>query len=327
MPHLETDRKYFFLPVNTGYVEDGLPTDRCVQFYADRSGHGLHCAIVGNVVIPNGHGTNNVCAHISDSMKWQQLANAISQQGACPGVQLSTTWSDYYGMKPFFKRKDENFLSASAYKNALMDISEQNISQLFEDLKQGINLAVGAGFKHIQIHAGHGYLFSLLIDNFFSKHSDFVLSELNNISHYIKSKNIESSLRFSLATGNSEIDKNRYQLIEKIMELSFLYFDISSGYYNFDKRLIYPSSEKFLRSRHQETLKIANQFSHKEIIISGKAHRISNSDLPKNVHIGICRDLIANPNFLYNFSSGCTNRMKCHYYSRGEAQLNCGEWK
>lgn len=325
MHSLEIDRKYFFLAVNTGYVLNGLPTERCVEFYSARSGHGLYCAIVGNVVIPNGYGTNGVCAYISNSVEWRNLTNAISQRGACPGVQLSSTWPNYMGIKHFSAKQGDN--PEIMYKNVLNRISVQNISEIFNNLKLGIDLAVNVGFKHIQIHAGHGYLFSLLIDEFFSKHSGLCLDHLDRIAQYIDSYNIESSLRFSLATGNKEVDKNRNTLIERIFMLPFNYFDMSSGYYNFDKRLIYPSTDKYINDRHIATLEIANSFPGNKIILSGRAHKTPKADLPRNVHIGLCRDLIANPDFLINHSMGCKNKMKCHYYSFDHSQLNCGEWE
>lgn len=324
MHYYGVNRKHFFLPVNTGYVEKGLPNYRCVDFYAARSGNGLYCAIVGNVVIPNGFGSNDVCVEISDSESWHRLAYAIAEQGARPGLQLSSTWKDYRGIKPFISKHSQN--SISDYRAVLRDISPKKVLQIFGDLRYGIDLAVLAGFSHIQIHAAHGYLFSLLIDEAFCMHSDLALDRLSTLAKELAADNIESSLRFSITTGDPNIDKYREKFIETLFGLPFSFFDVSNGFYNINKRLIYPTSEKLLGSRHNLTLDLANRFPNKQIILSGKSYGFSQSSLPDNMHIGICRDLIANSNFLQDSTMGCTNCMKCHYYSRGELQLTCGEW-
>jgi hypothetical protein len=324
MHHYAIDRKYFFLPVNTGYVEEGLPNDHCVRFYASRSGHGLYCAIVGNIVIPNGFGSNNVCAKISDSRIWQHLASAIAEQGARPGIQLSSTWKNYQGIKKFTPEHNQN--PVDEYKAAIRSISAKEVLQIFGNIRRGIELAIRAGFSHIQIHAAHGYLFSLLIDESFSLHSDLALDNLGCLAKELALENIESSLRFSLITGDLSIDKDRSKLIDNLFILPFSFFDVSVGFYNIDKRLIYPTSERLLESRRNSTLALASRFPDKQVILSGKSQGAWNTELPNNVHIGICRDLIANPNFLRDRSKGCTNCMKCHYYSHGELELTCGRW-
>jgi len=101
MKSCNENKKYFFLAVNTGFVANGLPDQRCYNFYVDRSRHGLHCAIVGNVVIPDGVGSNNVCATISGEEAWRRLALGILEQGALPGIQLSSAWQGFNGMKKF----------------------------------------------------------------------------------------------------------------------------------------------------------------------------------------------------------------------------------
>jgi NADPH2 dehydrogenase len=312
-----------FLPVNTGYVENGLPSDRLVEFYTARSGNGLYCSIVGNIVIPNGFGSNNACAEISDSGVWMHLSNAISDQGAKPGIQLSSTWENYLGIKRFVPSRSQNTIAE--YKAAVKEISPKKLMRIYGDLHRGVELSVQAGFQHIQIHAAHGYLFSLLIDDSFYQYSDLALNNLNRLARNLTSESIESSLRFSLITGDLGIDKNRKNLIDTIVALPFTYFDLSAGFYNIDKRLIYPISKKLLASRRDSAFDLAKRFPNIQIILSGKSYRTLARSTPENIHIGICRDLIANPNFLFDHR-GCTNRMKCHYFSRGEPQLTCDMW-
>jgi hypothetical protein len=98
---LSSDRLKFFVGLNTGYATVGRPDARFVEFYRLRSSPALHCAIVGNVVIPRGYGTNANSATISTAPIWAELANAIASRGSLPGVQLATTWEGYLGSRSF----------------------------------------------------------------------------------------------------------------------------------------------------------------------------------------------------------------------------------
>ena len=137
----------------------------------------------------------------------------------------------------------------------------------------------------------------------------------------------ESSLRFSLWTGHPSIDKHgQSQFIEIIVSLPVDYLDVSAGFYNVDKRLIYPTLPDVLSSRRTGTLDLARRYPHIQFIMSGKSSGAWDPSLPANVHVGICRDLIANPNFLRDRDQGCNDCMKCHYFSRGQSYLTCGRW-
>jgi 2,4-dienoyl-CoA reductase-like NADH-dependent reductase (Old Yellow Enzyme family) len=319
------ERRFFFLPVNTGYVQNSLPTDRYIEFYEARSGHGIHCVIVGNVVIPGGFASNYACAEISDSEAWKHLTAAIKAKGARAGIQLSTAWEKYQGIKQFVP--SSGYDPVSEYRAVLADTSPKEIAQVFENLRRGIELSVYAGFTHIQVHAAHGYLFSLLLDKEFCQYSELALAHLDWIAAELNSTNIESSIRISLTTGDKGVDQNRSEVISKILGLPFTFFDISFGFYNINKHLIYPSTKYLLKKRLALSLALAAQFPDKQIIISGKSIALWHTPLPDNVHIGIGRDLIANPNFLRDRTTGCTDCMKCHYYSNSELQLRCEKWE
>jgi hypothetical protein len=102
------------------------------------------------------------------------------------------------------------------------------------------------------------------------------------------------------------------------------YVDLTSGFYEIDKRLIYPSLASIVTQRREETVAVAKRHEHREFIYSGRSLRAIEAVLPANLHIGLCRDLIANPDYLRDRHNGCINSMKCHYYSRGETHPTCG---
>jgi len=323
---LRTHKKFFFVGLNTGYVVDKCPDQRCFDFYATRSGHGLHCAIVGNVTIPGGVGTNVDTAEISDHPAWRRLADSIAAKGALAGLQLATVWPSYIGMKNFVSRASADEIGQC--REIVRSITVGDIKRLFCAFQAGSDLAMKAGFGHIQLHAAHGYLLSLLIDRRIYQQADTVLATIASWAARYASRGVETSIRVSLRTGDPAFDANgREAFLDQIASLSVGYVDLSSGFYEIDKRLIYPSLASIVRERRDETVAVANRHQHREFIFSGKSLAVIEADLPANLHIGVCRDLIANPDYLRDKDNGCINAMKCHYYSRGEARLTCGRWQ
>lgn len=319
------DRKIFFLAVNTGFVTNETPDERCIRFYGVRSGHGLYCSIVGNVVIPGGSGSNDVCAQISNRSQWSSLAKAINSSGAKAGIQLSSTWQFYSGMKKFIPK---NQLEAvKFYKEQAAKIDKKMITEAFSRLNDATELALSHGFEHIQLHAAHGYLFNLMIDPRFSPYSQLAVDYFCDWAKKLSDNGAESSIRISIRTGNIQLDEGSSpSLLERIFSSDVDYIDISEGFYNINKRLIYPSTEDILIKRKNFTLDVAARFPLKSIIASGRASHAIDSPVPANLHIGLCRDLIANPDFLLNQSIECSYCMKCHYYSRGREHIDCGIW-
>jgi 2,4-dienoyl-CoA reductase-like NADH-dependent reductase (Old Yellow Enzyme family) len=318
-------RRYFFLGVNTGFVKNKLPDERCFEFYSRRSGNGLYCSVVGNVVIPGGFGTNKNTAEISNASVWRLLAQSIASRGAVPGIQLTNTWDGYSGMRSFVAGSPDEEIARC--RSLVSSISRADVARLFDALEVGTKLAVQAGFRHIQLHAAHGYLFSLLID---SRLFAFALSTRNAISEWADRRHaegVETSLRFSLRTGCEVFDEmHRDDFLRTIAKIPVNFLDVSSGFYNIDKRLIYPSLNGIIVQRARETVALAKRHPNARFIISGKSTRVPEANLPSNVDVGICRDLIANPDFLTDRMKGCVTAMKCHYFSRGERHITCGQW-
>lgn len=326
MRNFVENRKYFFLAVNTGFVQGRLPDDKCRAFYGERSRHGLHCSIVGNVVTPGGIGSNDVCAEISSAPAWRQLAESISENGALPGIQLASAWQGYSGMKRFVPNSGDDPLNE--YWSLASSLSNQDARAAFDGLNRGTELAIKAGFRHVQIHAAHGYLFNMLVDPRLSRHAEFALQAIRQWARGLTAMGIESSVRISIWAGHPVFDDQRaHQFLSRIADLPVSYVDVSAGFYNINKRLIYPSTPRLLSDRLDATLAFASRHPETQVILSGKSALAWNPWLPPNVHIGICRDLIANPDFLLERTRGCALCMKCHYYSRGASHLTCGQWE
>jgi 2,4-dienoyl-CoA reductase-like NADH-dependent reductase (Old Yellow Enzyme family) len=312
--------------LNTGFVSHRHPDQRCLDFYGARSGHGLYCAIVGNVTIPGGVGPNAHTAEISDHPAWRRLANSITAKGALAGIQLSTVWPTYVGMKNFVSHVRAEEIGRC--QELARSIAIENIEPLFRALHKGSDLAIKAGFGHIQLHAAHGYLMSLLVDRRIYPAAGNVLAAIANWAEWCAACAVQTSIRISLRTGDAAFDAHDGQaFVDQIVHLPVSYIDLSSGFYAIDKRLIYPSLPSIVMQRRVETIAVARRHPDREFIFSGKSAAANDGDLPINLHVGLCRDLIANPDFLRDKDNGCITSMKCHYYSRGKPYVTCGRWR
>lgn len=318
------NKRTFFLGVNTGFVCDGVPDEQFLDFYRCRSSPDLYCAIIGNVVVPGGFGTNEQTPELSKNSRWAEVADAIARAGSVPGIQLATTWPDYHGQRTFVFGEPSRTIDTA--RKLLASMTPRDVANIIDKFKSAAQMAIDHGYGHIQIHAAHGYLPSLLLDRRLSSLSDYASEGMANLAAFLRSQKIETSLRWSMRTGDPEFDRRGFlEGAADIVALHFNFVDLSSGYYNIDKRLIYPSTKPFLFQRKEDSLEIATSFPAQQFIVSGK---ISNflEDLPGNVDLGVCRDLIANPQFLKDWTNGCRNRGKCHYYSRGSDRLTCPTW-
>jgi len=323
-PILRKNRKTFFVGLNTGYVDGDMPDQRMIAFYEERCSPLLTCAIVGNVIIPDGHGCNAMTPRISRHKRWKTLSSAIASRGTVPGIQLATAWEGYAGPTSF---RPKDWTETIARSRALAaTISPTRLQQLFSGLHIGTELAAEAGFRHVQLHAAHGYLFSLLLDARLYDGAADCLAHVAAWARVGREAGLETSLRISLRTGDERFDRYGSSTFQdQASALPVDMVDVSSGFYNIDKRLIYPSIAAVLQERRRETAALASRHPNTQFILSGRASDAV-EDFPRNVHLGLCRDLIANARFLYDRSQGCQNSGKCHYHSRGAGSVTCSRW-
>lgn len=319
-------KRIFFLGVNTGYVSNGLPDNRYVEFYRQRSSQALHCAIIGNVVVPGGYGSNDATPTLTSDFVWGKVADAITTGGSMPGIQLATSWAGYIGTRKFVGN-DSRSVIANA-RSLVEEMGPAGSESVIKAFSEASHMATDHGYRHVQLHGAHGYLLSLLIDYRINPRSEEILDRLSRLAEHMMASGIETSLRISLLTGDDVFDAtaDAARFHDRIAALPFDFIDLSSGFYNIDKRLIYPSRPAILAERRLMSVKIASRHPSRNFIMSGRAMNNTSEDLPYNIHLGLCRDLIANPDFLAQRERGCKSRNKCHYFSRGETSLICAQW-
>lgn len=319
-----SNKLVFLLGVNTGFVTDGVPNARYVEFYRQRSSPGLHCAIVGNVVIPGGYGSNQSTPSIDSNPVWASVADAIRKRGSLPGIQLATAWEGYEGARKFLSANTAEVIGRA--RELVCSLRGTGVDQILNSFEAGAAIAVDHGFAHIQVHAAHGYLLSLLIDQRINPNSRHVEDRLGILADFLRRQGVESSIRISMRTGDAQFDASGALLLQdRIAALPFDFVDLSSGFYNVDKRLIYPARPEVTAARFRESLDAVLRHPSRRFIVSGRIAQRT-SELPQNAHVGLCRDLIANPHFLAEPENGCRNHGKCHYYSRGGEHVTCPRW-
>lgn len=311
--------KIFFLPVNTGYFIKNIPTSTCVEFYRKRSYEELYCSIIGNISTIQGYCTNPGTGVISTNSQWDRLSDAIRANGTKPGIQLSRTWPNYVGQTEFKNPDWECYRTDLVVKLKNIDLSE-----LLDDFVNSISLSVSKGFEHLQIHAAHGYLLSCLLDPYLYHCPEKVVDILKQISNSFKDI-VELSIRVSAYCGFPEnIEACRREILKAIYSNGYEYIDISEGYYNYDKGIIYPNNAQRKDERLRRSLNIAQENPTQKFIISGWSDPLQIP--PPNVYKGFCRQLIADPEFAKKLIYSCKECGECHYYSLGRTSLSCGRW-
>jgi len=319
-----SNKLVFLLGVNTGFVTNGEPDARYIEFYRQRSSTNLHCAIIGNVVVPGGHGSNRSTPSLGSNSVWGTVARAIRERGSLPGIQLATAWEGYQGARKFLSADTGEAIEQA--RTLVSSLGLYEIDRVLDAFSTAAAIAIEHGFGHIQIHAAHGYLLSLLIDERINADASHVQCRLGSLARWLHSQGVESSIRISMRTGNVEFDASGGTVLQdSIASLPFDFVDLSSGFYNIDKRLIYPARPEITTARFADSVGVALRHPSQRFIFSGRMARRA-SELPRNAHVGLCRDLIANPRFLEEPENGCRNYGKCHYYSRGGEHVTCTRW-
>jgi NADPH2 dehydrogenase len=319
-----SDKLVFLLGVNTGFVTGGEPDARYIDFYSQRSSADLHCAIVGNVVVPGGQGSNRSTPSIGSNPMWAHLAGAIRERGSLPGIQLATAWESYEGARKF--RSADSAQVIGQARELVRSLGRDGGDRVLDSFEAAAAIAIEHGFSHVQVHAAHGYLLNLLVDERINPAASHVEDRLGRLAEWLRAQGAESSIRVSMRTGDIQFDASgATALQDRIAALPFDFVDLSSGFYNIDKRLIYPARPEITITRFRDSVDVAKRHPTRRFIVSGRIAQRA-SELPQNAHIGFCRDLIANPRFLVEPENGCRNHGKCHYYSRGEEHVTCPRW-
>jgi NADPH2 dehydrogenase len=320
-------------PINTGLYASGEPTDENIRFFSSRAGKGIGLCMVGNIAITPETVPNASTGVMSDNDCWSKLAEAIRKEGSIPGIQLSATLPGYSGQRTFFA-SDFN-TEMEKYVKLFAQVSDNEWEVIGEDFTKAINLCWRHGFEHVQLHAAHGYAFSLALDpqvNPQGRGLDVLISLLEQLSSFDA---YTASLRVSWHTGLPYDHIRQSKIIEIWSQFqSRIELDLSNGYYNLDKRHIYPPHEHGGTPFLNNAIALAKKFTDSSIIVAGNIWEPNKllESIPPNVCISAGRALIADPYYFQRYNEDKSSRMlcddcgDCHFFSKGNKSISCPQW-
>ncbi|MFN7939153.1 MAG: hypothetical protein U0R19_37865 [Bryobacteraceae bacterium] len=327
-------------PLNTGFAQQGVPTESLLRFHQDRSGHEMGISMVGNVAVSMDGASNHntpVLNKSADLGSFARLATCIKARGSLAGIQLA------YCPELAPKR---NWVAGNATDERrrlsvlLSGMSDVFIEKVLNQFLTAAQLAVEVGFDVIQIHAAHGYLLSLLLNpltNGRSGNFSLLGPWLNVFAIALRERRADCilSVRLSLFSGLTKSIDEELACIKVVSELvaqaGFHLIDYTGGFYTVDRRLIYPGIEKGVLPLRDLALGVSRDLAC-AVGVSGNVQDVSLlGELPPNVVVSIGRALIADPQLLQKTLRGddeqiirCERTARCHYFSRGKPSIECG---
>ena len=318
-------------PINTGLYVDGESTLANMTFFEERARSGVDICMVGNIAVSEGNVPNDSTGVMSSSVKWAELASVIRRSGSTPGIQLSATLPEYRGQTAFTSTtQDKEFRS---YKDLFDKMTKKDWEQLAARFADAVDLAFEQGFDHLQIHAAHGYAFSMALDPVINPASVGIGPMSNLIEHLYKKFGKRSSLRVSWFTGLKHDIERQARILELWSPFaSMIELDLSNGYYNLDKRLIYPPHKCGEAPYMENAIALAKIYPYASFIVAGNIWNpyILAGCCPPNIHFAIARALIADPNHLFSLREKsnmlCDDCGECHFFSTGKRNVTCPKW-
>jgi 2,4-dienoyl-CoA reductase-like NADH-dependent reductase (Old Yellow Enzyme family) len=327
-------------PINTGFAQDGRPTIRLLRFHAERSGPALGISMLGNVAV-NFEGRTNLSTAVlssqAQSARYAVIARAIRARGSLPGIQLACSLPELE--PPRIWRAKNKAAETMRLSKLVTTLPEARLQQHLDEFVNSASVAAAAGFEVIQIHAAHGYLLSLLLNEQvnlrkgrFSYMGQWVRDLFERILQVIGSSLL--SVRLSFIAGVTEFDKEARQTIEVCEDLlrsGVDMFDFSAGIYTLDRQMIYPGRARTTPVYWDYIPEIAARID-APLVVAGRITNLNTmAQLPGNVFVSLGRAMIADPGFAEKSAHGrdhqinpCTLVNQCHYFSRGRPSIECG---
>jgi 2,4-dienoyl-CoA reductase-like NADH-dependent reductase (Old Yellow Enzyme family) len=229
----------------------------------------------------------------------------------------------------------------SRTRRELLDISRDEISKIIKLFVLSSQIASDLGFNIIQIHAAHGYLLSQMLNPVLNNRPDrygdnrFAFNE--QIIQEIRNKlpNIIIDIRLSVLSGLEDYGKEISTFRETIDYINKLDIDIisaSNGYYDINKKYIYPLKELGHGVYIPIIAPFAQEFGDVLWNVAGNIWDLRKIDgsLPGNLTFSIGRALIADSMMVENqiqlekdATIACTRCDLCHYYTNGMMHITC----
>jgi len=338
---LQIPSKLVFAPINTGYASLGRPTQKLVQFHAERSGLGIGISTVGNVAVDNDAVKNPqtlVLSKEGDERRFSVVSRAIKKRGSLAGIQLAFAPA---ALDPPRNWKAKDVQAEVRRLNMIVgQLSPLQMNTYLETFLKGVQLANRADFDLIQIHAAHGYLLSLFLNPTTNLRTDEFAASNHWLLDFLGKLRVATrgllSFRINLFSGlrpREEEFQLALGLANRLASAGVDVIDLSAGLYTLDRTLIYPGTLRDERLPYYEAARLMAEDLACLVAFAGNVRdvRILPLDMPPNLLVNVGRALIADPDFARKSHDGryteinfCTRRNRCHYFTRSRTGLECG---
>jgi 2,4-dienoyl-CoA reductase-like NADH-dependent reductase (Old Yellow Enzyme family) len=329
-------------PINCGFASGGSPTDDLHRFHAERSGRSIGLSLVGNVAISLAARSNPRTPVLlgRNLFQFASVARAIQRNGSLAGLQLGFAPSWLHPSKRWRAPDIDDELAS--LRTGIRGAHVEDLADALDAFVAATDLARRAGFDVVQIHAAHGYLLSLMLSPEVNIRNDdfrldgpwierFVSRLLDAAGQARLSFRISTQVGLGSAADELEAAK---QLAFRLAVLGVNLIDLSSGYYSLERHLIYPPPSvvpPLYEFARQLALDLRSPVVFAGGVTSPEVLRSLLRDSPENLHIGLGRALIADPEFAskaFDYRDEeitlCGRTGHCHYFTRGREELECG---
>jgi 2,4-dienoyl-CoA reductase-like NADH-dependent reductase (Old Yellow Enzyme family) len=337
---IQLPSRVMLAPINTGFVHDGLPTARMIDFHARRSGPAIGVSMVGNVAVNENAGTNPSTAVLNSKISaaaFSELAIVITRMGSVAGIQLANSPA------MLAPRRSWKVLDIPQEIRRLRRIisafSVDELRRVADQFVTSSQLAVGSGFQVVQLHAAHGYLLSLLLtteanirDDEFGHSATWFEELIGRIRMSIGDAIL--SVRLSALRGLSAVDEEMAwtrAVSTRAVQAGADIIDYSAGLYTVSRRMIYPGREYAAPVYLEHLPDICGNEDH----LIAVAGRLSLDKLgmfqASRTLVNVGRPLLADSAYCDKWRLGegetvraCILSNRCHYFSRGLSHIECG---
>lgn len=167
---------------------DGRPSQKLVDLYREIAQGGIGLLVTGYAFVrPDGKALPHQMGIHEDGLEagYRKLVGAVHAEGGKIAIQMAhgggQSASAISGLRP---------LAPSAVKLELFpeipaELTRDEIGQIIKAFQDGARRAKAWGFDAIQLHAGHGYLFSQFLSPLMNRRSDEYGGSLENRSRFI----------------------------------------------------------------------------------------------------------------------------------------------
>ncbi|MFC1823286.1 FAD-dependent oxidoreductase [Thermodesulfobacteriota bacterium] len=185
---IELKNRTVMAPMGVDYANpDGHVSKRQIDYYAERAGGGVGLVIVEAASVQPSLGKSFQQIHVDDDKyipTLSRLADAIREGGACPAIQLHHGGIAAYRSLTGATPAAPSSLLRRGYEKP-RELTIEDIKEIIDRFSRSADLCRKAGFKAVELHAGHQYIFAQFLSPLFNERTDEYGGSLENRARFL----------------------------------------------------------------------------------------------------------------------------------------------